>query len=524
MNCISFKISLFLFLIANILLYAENPSVEKVDAVFREGKTYISFKKGDSSSVNYLIYRLTDISIDLNTQTPIATIPENSYFHPDNKIAFTIPNGGTLNSNEGFFVYTPKIKEKVFYCVIPEGNTLEIIAGKNIIDLAIEESPAEKPSAIFQMQKQINNQVEDYYANWMDYDIWQKDNSPGQWPNNSHEYYGSFFSISYLKSDENSTEKLPVIISLHSISGGGNGGYYALTPKKGFYRIFVCDHRKRWWEGKTAARINSQIDFLINNSRYNIDKNRVYLEGVCMGGHGAIYHALQYPEKYASIYAQVPNINPEQLESIKNGKDFPPILSYFGFKDGTNSNYNFGKKGHTPFLKTMQENKFGVWANWLDEGHNVPKDMTPEKSLAGGYIRFKKNEVVPIFINTSTDENCGQKGEINISTSGQVNQKIDWSSSLHMLDLPDSAIIDNPEELTVTFKSLSDCTTDLSFRRIQNFRCEPGKKVEYKNIDVASGKILQSGELTIPLEKWWVIKGIQMLGTGNRVSIRSAPQ
>lgn len=501
---------------------AENPTVEKVEAICIEGKTYISFKKSDLTEVNYLVFRFLAIPADLKEQKPIVKLPALTHLHPDNNIVFTLPDGRVLTPNDGLFVYTPKAKEKVWYCVVPEGSSPPLIVGKNVTELAIEESPSDLPNAVFQVQKQVYQQLEDYYASWMDYDAWQIDNSPGQWPKKVEEYYGSFFSISYLKG-EPTTEKLPVIISLHALSGGGNGGYFALTARKGFYRIYLSDHRKRWWEGKSASRINNQIDFLINNPKYNIDKDRVYLEGVSMGGHGTIFHALKYPDKYAAVYAQVPNINPDQIDLIKRELDIPPVLSYFGFKDGGNSQYNFGKKGHAPFIKKMQENIFGVWSVWLDEAHTVPKDMSAEKSLSGGYLRFKRNELYPIFLNTSTDENCGQRSEINVSTSGQVNQKIDWSSSMHPLDIPNSSLIDKTDEISVTFKGVENCTTDLAFRRIQNFQSSPGKKLTFKNLEINSGKVLQEGEIVVPPEKIWVIKGIQILSSGNKITIRPQP-
>jgi pimeloyl-ACP methyl ester carboxylesterase len=515
---------LFFLLNVNLFLLADGPSVEKVEAVCVNGKTYISFKKGDLSDVSYLVYRFSimPVPVDLKDQTPIVKLSSISHLHPDNNIAFTLPDGRVLTPNDGFFVYTPKAKENVWYCVIPEGNVAPLVVGKNITEAVLEEIPSEKPSAVLQIQKQVYQQLEDYYAIWMDYDTWQIDNSPGQWPNKTNEYYGSFFSISYVKGDT-TVGKLPVIISLHALSMGGNGGYFALTSKKGFYRVYLCDHRKRWWEGSAANRINNSIDFLINNPKYNIDKDRIYLEGTSMGGHGAIFHGVKFPDKYAAIYSQVPNINPPQLDLIKKEADIPPILSYFGYKDGAGSIYNFGKKGHAPFLKKMQDNLFGVWTLWLDEAHTVPKDMSAERSLTGGYLRFKRNEVFPVFINTSTDENCGQKGEEGVVSVGQVNQKIDWSSSLHPLDIPESAIVDKLDEFSMTFKSLENCTTDLAFRRIQSFIVLPGKKLAFKNIDILTSKVIQEGEVIVPPEKIWVLKSIQVLGTGNKITIRSIP-
>jgi hypothetical protein len=523
MNYISKFFILFIFSFsATLYLNAEDTKARKVEGVYAEGKTYITFKKSADFLGNYLVYRFAEIPKDLSGISPLAIIPNITFKHPDNNNAFYTPNGIQLTEEDGFFVNTIKEKGDFYYCILGEDSKELIVSGQNITEMKISEVPTEKHGALFQFQKKANEQIEDYYAFWMDYENWQKNNSSGQWPNKTNEYYGSFFSISYLE-DQSNTVNMPVVVSLHAISGGGNGGYFALPVKKGNYRIYVSDHRKRWWGGSTMERVNYSIDYLINNPKYKIDLNRVYLEGTCMGGYGAIIYALQYPEKYAAIYAQVPRIDEEQLNNIKANMNLPPIITYFGFKDGDNSNYNFGKKGHAPFLKKMQENQFAIWSCWLDDGHIVPKDMNSEKCVFGGYWRFKKNEVVPVFLGNSLDQNCGQKGSINISPFGQVNQKINWSSSLCPFELENSKIIDSKDQLSMNFKSTENCITDLSFRRVQNFIVPAGKKLMYKNIDVLTNKELQAGEIVVPLEKNWVIKGLLMLQTGNKVLVRILP-
>lgn len=503
-------------------LEASDTKASKVEAVCIDGKTYITFKKSADFLGNYLVYRFKDIPKELNEINPIAIIPNVTFKHPDNHIAFFTPSGAPLTSEDGFFVNTIKEKGDFYYCIIGEGSNESIVAGQNITDLRIEESVADKPGALFQTQIKTAGQTEDYYAIWMDYEIWQKNLSPGQWPNKTNEYYGSFFSISYFE-NETITANIPLVISLHSISGGGNGGYFALPAKKGSYRMYVSDHRKRWWGTSALERINNSIDFIVDNPKYKIDKNRIYLEGTCMGGHGAILHALQYPQKYAAIYAQVPSINPEQVKIIKNEMKLPPIITYFGFKDGDNSNYNFGKKGHVPFLKTMQENQFAVWSLWHDDGHTVPKDMNSEKCVFGGFWRFKKNEIIPIFYNNSLDQNCGHKSNINISSYGQINQKINWSSSLSPFENESNKIIDSINQLAMTFKSSENCTTDLSFSRIQNFIVPAGKRLLFKNTDILTSKEIQSEEILVLPDKKWTIKSVIMLQTGNRITVNIQP-
>lgn len=505
-----------------ISLDANETKASKVEATHVDGKTYISFKKPAEFFGNYLVYRFKDVPNDLKDITPIATIPNITFKHPDSHIAFFTPTGTQLTPSDGFFVNTIKDTGEFYYCVIGEGGEEQVILGKNSLENRVAEAPSDKIGAVFQTQKKSSGQIEDYYAIWMDYETWQKNASSGQWPNNTNEYYGSFFSISYLDNDVMATSR-PLVISLHSISGGGNGGYFALPARKGSFRMYVSDHRKRWWGDSALARVNDSIDSLLNNPKYNIDKNRVYLEGTCMGGHGAILHAVQYPDKYAAIYAQVPSVNIEQINLIKSDVNLPPIITYFGFKDGDNTIYNFGKKGHVPFLKKLQENQFAVWSLWLDDGHTVPKDMSSEKCVFGGFWRFKKNEVYPVFTNNSLDQNCGHKSVINISSYGQVNQKINWSSSLCPFENENNKIIDSVNQLSMSFKSTENGTTDLSFRRIQNFNPSVGKRILYKNVDILTGKEIQTDEFVASAERNWLIKNVIVCTTGNRITLSNQP-
>jgi hypothetical protein len=227
-------------------------------------------------------------------------------------------------------------------------------------------------------------------------------------------------------------------------------------------------------------------------------------------------HALKYPDRYAAAYTILPQFLDDQVPQTAVGANLPPITTYWGFRDSG----PFGIKGNVPFLKRMNECNHAVWSRWGDHGHADPTGFDRDTMIPGGVFRFKRNELLPVFLNTSTDDNCGQRGAENVKPAGSVNTGIDWASGLHSLKLDGEALADKEDELAVTFRAGQDCTTDLAFRRVQHFKPAAKMVLSYKNIAVADGKLLQEGDVTVPEDLIWVLKGIQMTKAGNRVAVR----
>lgn len=65
---------------------------------------------------------------------------------------------------------------------------------------------------------------------------------------------------------------------------------------------------------------------------YRIDKSRVYLTGISMGGYGTYIAALDHPEKIAAIVPLCGGVNDSDTTRICTLKDIP-ILTYHGTAD-----------------------------------------------------------------------------------------------------------------------------------------------------------------------------------------------
>lgn len=111
-------------------------------------------------------------------------------------------------------------------------------------------------------------------------------------------------------SPENTSGKLPVIIQLHGAGERGYGkealklvdvhGFSKLVAEKDYNCLFImpqCPSDTFW-----AARVESIIKFVEEIiEKYGVDKDRVFLTGLSMGGYGTWYTAMAKPSLFAKI-------------------------------------------------------------------------------------------------------------------------------------------------------------------------------------------------------------------------------
>ena len=104
-------------------------------------------------------------------------------------------------------------------------------------------------------------------------------------------------------------ENLPLIIQLHGAGERGDGkDDLALVDVHGFSKIMKDEHpaiflmpqcpKDSFW----AARVESIIKFIeLAIEEYGVDKKRVYLTGLSMGGFGTWYTSMARPDLFAAI-------------------------------------------------------------------------------------------------------------------------------------------------------------------------------------------------------------------------------
>ncbi|MDT8303855.1 MAG: prolyl oligopeptidase family serine peptidase [Sedimentisphaerales bacterium] len=103
-------------------------------------------------------------------------------------------------------------------------------------------------------------------------------------------------------------QKWPLMVFLHGAGERGNvlnkvavhGPPKIVKNKKDFPFILVSPQCPEgdWWTEKVEVLINLVDDIA---ARYKVDKKRIYLTGLSMGGYGTWALASAYPERFAAI-------------------------------------------------------------------------------------------------------------------------------------------------------------------------------------------------------------------------------
>lgn len=159
-------------------------------------------------------------------------------------------------------------------------------------------------------------------------------NVPQEFKREVLETYETNYLI-YLPEDYNKTsEAWPLVLFLHGAGERGsdidfvkrNGPPRLVEEGKQFPFILVspqCPERTSW-NNKLLINFLDEIE-----SKYNVDKNRVYLTGLSMGGHATWSLAVQNPERFAAI---IPVCGRWYSQDVYVLKDVP-VWVFHGQKD-----------------------------------------------------------------------------------------------------------------------------------------------------------------------------------------------
>ncbi|MFH1759489.1 MAG: hypothetical protein ABIA63_00175, partial [bacterium] len=573
-----FIICLLVFI--NILLFVSTgySTVTELKARFSKGKTFITWiQDSDSDSTyTYNIYRSGTQIQDVSSLVPLCTVPHGSGYDPRHDIYHVIVDSGSpLSSTTGLFVYTPKTDESVYYAVtsVNSGNeNTSVSSGQNSLAAPVAEEYWEYPSGVLREKYSPWGSFMCYvYFYWMDYFDWQ----------HAYDYYGTFFQIfdNNNKSGRNE-QNVPLMVFLHGASDVQHAyptSSGASEAKDDAYMLSTKDYCildefcptyggpggqcLTWWYGLTnhygehapqpgdtivnytQLRYVYYLKSIINDPRFSIDTNRIYAKGGSMGGFGSYMAGFHFPEIFAAVRPHIgmPNIlqwgegrhyvnfgakslgitarnginiynwvNSDWIARNYISIDFPPIVTSHGSQDV--NIYSNNQMREQILYDAFKESKHAVWGQWFNSGHN--NTGSDEDIVAGTYLRFRKDELYPAFTNATNDDNYGT----NFVNAGKVNGYIDWTSSLHDMGLANDDLVDNKDSIVITMKSDSANTSvDVTPRRIQNLPVVVNGEYIWKNIDVASGNTVDSGNVAADQHGRITVTQFSISQTGNRL-------
>ncbi len=240
--------------------------------------------------------------------------------------------------------------------------------------------------------------------------------------------------------------------------------------------------------------------------KYEIDPNRVYLCGNSMGGSGTLGIGLRNGDLFAAIKANVP----AGIEHVSNRMYFPPqsipkdlalpdppvVIDY----SAPNDSWSFG---HERFVKAMNDRKYPLYFYWGPFGHaNNHERIMRINDLINSFdwLNVRKNEAYAVFSNASCNNELPWPDNLTNKAPGQVNAFFRWKIIGDTEDmLKTSLYLTSSDDLKTTFVIPKEATADISLRRIQNLRVNPGDTFKWSFGD-ANGQVKADAEgvITIP--------------------------
>lgn len=164
----------------------------------------------------------------------------------------------------------------------------------------------------------------------------------GQTPHQFKQHLSKTVSLDYLlylPSDyASSKEDFPLILFLHGAGERGDdlelvkihGIPKVVEQQKDFPFITIspqCPADKWWVDPWLIEALNALLEETM--TKYRVDKSRVYLTGLSMGGFGTWYLSMAYPEKFAAIAPVCGGGMPWMAFRIKD----LPVWAFHGAKD-----------------------------------------------------------------------------------------------------------------------------------------------------------------------------------------------
>ena len=539
---------------------------------FREGQTFITWTElGGVANEVYRIYRSDGRITPANLEGAelLATVPEGSCLvqrgmrkqflevlagikgygqrfcivdNPENDPKKMLPPG------TGLFVNTVHKDGASYYAIVPMVDGEERRERMATLDAPVRERIM-LPGAVLQWRHP--NDAAAVYTHWMDYAKWDP----------LREGYAYNFGLAVPEGYDGQTP-LPVTYCGHGMGGGyrcpdrapdGRGLFIWHGDKSGswFFGMMNRDRtrvvnyveqRVRWsWAWLKAAR---------PNQFFRVDPTRVQARGHSMGGTMATAFALRMGDIFCSTVSSAGatihrrnrtwvrqasrlwgppgrNLPTQDGVGVWDHQDYARwSLEHVGQETAFLLLSN-GKQDRSvvfepvpDFIEALERSKRPFAAHW-DLREHCWNALGVRNEHMGGY-RLRIDESLPAFAGATNN------GDPRRDDCGTVNGNLEWSASGNDF-APDTGaddMVDTAEEYGINLRSRAGAATvDVTPRRLQRFRPQPGKTYVWENIDfsdprsprkIAAGAVKADRYGLVTVEKFRVGEA----GWGNRLVIR----
>ncbi|MBA3649378.1 MAG: hypothetical protein H0W62_12640 [Chitinophagales bacterium] len=532
-------------------------TVSNLSASYKSGQVFLIWKNPKANNLKYNVYRSTKkiTSPDQLSSNYLGNVRDNSGQNIRKSDAqksynfITPASSDPLSNDEGLYVITCTDEDDYFYAVTvvnlnndSEDKTIDL--GENSLSGSIAESVG-FPQPVLQNSETLTDGVIQYeYVQWGNNQ--DTKNCPAFNNAGSYGYNFSLFDRGkskngplyvYFKDNNPFSEEgtdlcdnCTVLKMDDWLPNGGNTYWVGYNENYDIYSETNPVAKKGTVKTYSQARVKKTLQWVRNH--WAIDSNKVYLTGNSHNGFGALLTSVVSPKQVAAIYVTSTPIlvktvdgdireqmwcdNSLNLPSDVTDPNTGAAILIWDLMDSRHM-YNVDKND-IPFNSGVN-GKNDVTAGWVQKFHwydslNATRQggvwYWDQRVHGGGgaqftdaettpdYERYRINRSYPAFAYCSINEDPGTGDPNDGDDYGAINGYLDWD---------DASIEDEACNYSITcfIKDLyvggspdknqySSCTSDITFRREQNFKPEEGDKITWSVIN--SGTQIQNGSFT----------------------------
>jgi len=316
------------------------------------------------------------------------------------------------------------------------------------------------------------------------------------------------------------------------------------TSPDDFYALYLNSTNAEWWGWAQAhdspnfaqhinvsppaeLRVLDTIEWVVK--RCKIDRNRIYLCGMSMGGCGALGIGMPHGDIFAAALACAP-AGTDYASYRTGGFTPPPAPSALEAEHASWTKDAYGVGLPDPPVMVDFSSETDVWSatqpalvlaaqaghmplvlGWGPFGHVgdtrlIGKYPLCAVALSFPWLEIRRNEAYPVFTHASSDQQSPwSNSPAKYDESGQINAWFRWKN---VDDTPSRIAV----QLWVAHPAISDhslampgsATVDITLRRLQQFKVQPSKsytwQVSRDGRPIASGRVEPDAAnlLTIP--------------------------
>lgn len=325
-----------------------------------------------------------------------------------------------------------------------------------------------------------------------------------------------------------------------------------------FYSLYLSSTNAEWWGWSQARqneakhintatpaerRVLDTIEWVV--AKHKIDRNRIYLCGVSMGGCGTLGLGMPHGEVFAAIRADVPAgtgyasarmggfapspapdaPQPERdawmLRAAGTGVPDPPVIVDFSSQT---DNWSITQPA---LVQAAQCGRLPLVLGWGPFGHVtfsslIAKYPLCDVALAFPWLEIRKNEAYPVFTRASCDQRSPWlNAPADYDSTGQMNAFFRWKN---MRDTPAEFAMQlwiANAEIKAPAPKPGSATADITPRRLQQFKIERGKTYAWQFS--RDGRVLASGKLSLDAANLLTIPKVPLATQPAELMLQLAP-